>query len=539
MLVGVSFPCHAQEIPAADAASERRRTELERTLETLGSDPSLAPVVERALTDDDPALRLAAVGAILSHVAPASFSVGPDWCLSGDFAGLPAHLALLADAVDGRLHDVDAKVRAAAITAVTGRELMPARVRAACVAGARGAMTVVMAPEGYLTERSVRRLESLIADPDPDVRGTAVQALLMGAPVDAAYVDLIFEAAKGLDEAARGGWYVGIERVRADVDTAAAVVERLAAAPPTMRGHGCKYIGSWEADERILHSLLLWHAQESDATTRTCLQATIGRHQQRLAYLKANAPALARVRALEVLVKGVEDAAQAAPQVREALRDPDALVRAAGLRFVVDWTIGQSEFDKDTPGSFAGDGMPAMHTITLDDFESEITALLDDPEPRLQGIAMELFSKVDILRKLEPLLDRAGPGDLIEMPTLSARVVRRFAKVPNTAPPFVRQIVDRVLLRYAPVDAGHVDRLLEGLTSADAEVVEEAVSNVYRLEADQALLTSFTNRMGRLPAAARRQAVRAVAGLMVEGEDHARLEAWANAEAGTDVGRDI
>ena len=257
------------------------------------------------------------------------------------------------------------------------------------------------------------------------------------------------------------------------------------------------------------------------------------------AYMKANAPALARVQALEVLVKGVQDVAQAAPQVREALRDPDVLVRAAGLRLVVDWTIGQLEFEEETSESFEGHGMPGMRTLTLDDFQAEIAALMDDPEPGLQGVAMELFSKADLIRKREPQWENARPGDALTIPTLSPEVVTRFSKVPDTAHPFVRQVVARVLLRYAPVDAKYLDRVLDGLTSADAEVVEEAASNVSRIGADQVLLTTFMSRMRRLPAEARRQAVHGVAGLMVEGENYARLEAWAKAEGDSDVGRDL
>jgi hypothetical protein len=305
ILAGLPTQCHGQATPDTGVAIERRRTEIERTFETLGSDPSVAAVVEQVLTDADPALRLAAVGAILGLVQPGSFSVGPDLCLAGDFDWFPPHLARLADAVSGRLHDVDPKIRAAAIGVVNGRELMPQRLRAACVGGARGAMSVEMEPQGYLSDDTVRRLQPLVADPDREVRSTALWALLSGAPVDDAYVDLVFEAAKNLDGDVRGNWYIGVGRVGADVEHAVAVVERLATAPLAVRGHACNYLASWAADEHILHSLLLWHAQESDATTKACLQEIVGRHTQRLAYLKANAPALARVRALEMLVKAV------------------------------------------------------------------------------------------------------------------------------------------------------------------------------------------------------------------------------------------
>jgi len=538
ILASVPMPCHAQGTSEAGVI-ERRRAEIERAFETLGSDPSLAPIGEQALTDADPALRLAAVGGILGWVQLGSFSVGPDRCLAGDFEWLPPHFARLAGAVNSRLHDTDPEVRAAAVSVVNGRDLMSQQLRAACVEGARSAMSVEMSQQGYLSDESVRRLKPLAADPDQEVRSIAHWSLLSGAFIDDAYVDLVFEAARDRDADVRGSWYIGIARVRQDVEQAVAVVERLASAPWAIRDGGCNYIRTWEADTRILHSLLVWEAQESDARTKACLQEIVGQHQLRLEYLKANAPALARVRALEVLVEGVQDVAQAAPQVREALRDPDALVRAAGLRLVVGLTIGQLEFEEETAESFDVHDMLGMRTLTLDDFQAEIAALMDDPEPAIQSVALELFSKADLIRKLEPQGENARPGDTFTIPTLSPEVVTRFSKVLDTAHPLVRHVVARVLLRYAPVDADYPDRVLDGLTSADAKVVEEAASNVSRIGADQALLTTFTSTMRRLPAGARRQAVHGLAGLMVEGESYARLEAWAKAEGDSEVGRDL
>ncbi|MGV3520510.1 MAG: hypothetical protein ACO1TH_25760 [Luteitalea sp.] len=538
ILASVAMPCHAQRTPDAGAAMEGRRAEIARAFETLGSDPSQAAIVEQALTDAEPALRLAAVGGVLNLVQPGPVSVGPDLCLAGDFDWFPPSVARLADAVSGRLHDVDPKVRAAAIGVVNSRAFMPQLLRAACASGARGAMSVEMAPQGYLPAETILRLMPLVGDPDRDVRSTALWALVSGAPVNHAYVDLVFEAAKERDRDDRASWHIGIARVREDVELAVAVVERVATAPLALRGYACKSIALWDADASLLDSLLLWDAQESDATTKSCLHGIVGWHKQRLDYLKANAPALARVRALYALVEGVQDVARAAPQVREALRDPDALVREAGLRLVVAWTIGQLEFAADTP-TFEGLGMPAMRTLTLDDFQAEIVALMDDPKPGLQGVALELFSKANLMRTLGPQWGNARTGDAFTIPTLSPAVVTRFSKVPSTADPSVRQVAARVLLRYAPVDATYLDRVLDGLTSADAKVVEEAASSISRIGSDQTLLTTFTSRMRRLPAGARRQAVHGVAGLMVEGESYARLEAWANAEADSDVGRDL
>ncbi|WP_157899162.1 hypothetical protein [Luteitalea pratensis] len=415
---------------------------------------------------------------------------------------------------------------------------MPEQRRATCVGGAQRAMRVE-GGQAYLSDTTVQRLSALVRDPDREVRSSVRLALFSGATVDDAYVDLLSEAGEDTELDVRTGWYVGMQRIGADVERAVAVAERLTTAPVPTRREGCQAIALWEAEAQLFDSLQSWEAQETDPATKACLGEVVTRHAQRLTYLKANAPALARVRALELLVEGVTDMAQAVPQVREALRDADALVRVAGLRLVVDWTIGQLEFDVDETDSFGGLGVPALRTVTLDDFSTQIAALMNDTEPGIQGVAMELFSKADLMRQLGPRLQSAELGPSVDMPTLSPPVVARLSSVPATADAFVRQVAARTLLRYAPVDAAHITRVIEGLTSAQAEIAEEAASSIQRLGSHQRLLTSFMSRIGRLAPSARHQAVQGVATLLLIDDGRDRLEAWAKDEGTSPLARDL
>ena len=279
--------------------------------------------------------------------------------------------------------------------------------------------------------------------------------------MDDAYVDLLFEAGEDREPDVRAGWYVGMQRIGADVERAVAVAERLTTAPVPTRREGCNSIALWEAEAQLFDSLQAWDAQESDPATKACLGEVVTRHAERLTYLKANAPALARVRALALLVDGVTDMDRRCRRCAKPCSTRPCSF--ASRDYDLSWIrrFGELEFDVDEPDSFGGLGGPALRTVTLDDFSTQIAALMSDPEPGIQGVAMELFSKADLMRQLGPRLQGAEAGPSFDMPALSPPVVAHLSSVPATADAFVRQVAARTLLRYAPVDAAHVTRVIE------------------------------------------------------------------------------
>jgi hypothetical protein len=168
--------------------------------------------------------------------------------------------------------------------------------------------------------------------------------------------------------------------------------------------------------------------------------------------------------------------------------------------------------------------------MSLEEFAGEVDALLDDGEPEIQAIALELVAMRDLMRQVRARPPQVREDGEIIAPPLSVPIVTRLTSVPLTADPFVRHVALRVLLAHAPVDAAHVTRVLEALSHPDEEVASDAPLGIARLRSDDALIASFIVGAQRLEVPARRAAAATIAQFSLGERALVAWRAWADQE---------
>jgi hypothetical protein len=252
--------------------------------------------------------------------------------------------------------------------------------------------------------------------------------------------------------------------------------------------------------------------------------SVLGRLVDRAVVRLNDASGAVRAKAVDIL-----RAHDLVPRVRASLHDDDPLVRLASLRIVVGWTMWSGLHFATSPYDIQDAGAPA-EAVSIEDFATELDALLDDSDPTIQAIALEILAARDQLRQTLSRPPEVQADGEIMVPPLSAPVLARLVSVPPTADPFVRQVALRILIHLAPVDASHVTRVLQALSHADEQVGADAPFGISRLRSDDALMATLLVGVQRLDALARREAAVALGHVPLGERARAQLRSWAEKE---------
>jgi hypothetical protein len=497
------------------------------------SDEAVA-VLRASLADPDGAVRLAAVEEVARWSFPGSFSMGPDGCQGGVplFTSLaPRSIQRLMDEAVALLRDPSPDVRTSMVQMLVMRDLMAATIASFCKHGRAGVER--LGEDAILSADTAARLSGMLDDSSLPVRRAAARGMLVMGPLTPDLLERLLSGLASADAEIASHAWSGVARLGGEPSLATAFVGRLTALPLPARQQAWQAIGQWPVEPDLERTLGAGHDQEPDAQLRAAIRQLVTARAQRLAYTTRHAVALGRADQIMSLTQQPVDA-DAIERVRDALRDDDPLVRRAAVRVAGTWTFWNG-FRFDPAG-------PLLDAVidpdaTPPDFAADVLRLQDDADPDVRGYALEWAVRLD----LDARATEAGvqPGDEDAIVSLSGAMVDRLDALQTDPAPHIRRVAIGSLLLSAPVDARHVARIARALIDADEEIRAGAGIGIARLRHDPGSLAAFLDRLRQLPSDVHSNGLSPLASVPLDGAARQRLQAWADAEGDTVVGRHI